>query len=141
MDNTRALAHHGVKGMHWGVRRTPGQLGRKTGGNKRDKSADNTNQARKADMKAASKNRRTLSTEEIQRRIERLKLERQLKDLTDEELSPGRKFVKDVMSQSGRKAVTAIATGALLYGAKTAVTQEFDAKEFGKAIFNGGPKK
>ena len=32
-------------------------------------------------------------------------------------------------------------TGAALYGAKAAVTKQFDVKEFGNAIFNGGPKK
>ena len=92
-------------------------------------------------MKTASKNRRSLSTEEIQKRIERIKLERQLKDLTDEELTPGRKFVKDIMSQSGKKALTTIATGAMLYGAKAAVSKQFDPKELGSAIFNGGAKK
>ena len=29
MDN-QELTHHGVKGMRWGVRRTPAQLGHKT---------------------------------------------------------------------------------------------------------------
>lgn len=37
MDNN-TLSHHGVKGMRWGVRRTPAQLGHKPSGKKRKKS-------------------------------------------------------------------------------------------------------
>ena len=140
-DNGNALKHYGVLGMKWGVRRTPAQLGH-TGGNKgKSKKAASVDEKKRADMKTASKNRRSLSIEEIQKRIERIKLERQLKDLTDEELAPGRKFVKDIMSQSGKKALATIATGAMLYGAKAAVSKQFNAKEFGDALFNGGPKK
>ena len=135
------LYHHGILGQRWGVRRTPEQLGHRTGSKSGKSRSDTADEAKRTDMRSASKNRRNLSTEEIQRRIERIKLERQLKDLTDEELNPGRKFVADVMSQSGKKVITTIATGALLYGAKAAVTKSFDAKEFGNAIFNGGPKK
>ena len=136
-----ALTHHGIKGMHWGVRRTPEQLGHKSSGKSGKIRSDAADEAKRADMRSASRNRRNLSLEEIRQRIERIKLERQLKDLTDEELAPGRKFVADVMSQSGKKAISTIATGALLYGAKSAVTRSFDAREFGSAIFNGGPKK
>ena len=134
------LYHHGIKGMKWGVRRTPEQLGHRTV--KNPKNGRNTaDDKKKAEMQAASKNRRLLSTEEIRNRIERIKLERQLKDLTDEELTPGRKFVKDVMSNTGKKVISTVATGATLYAVKAAFTGKVNMKELGDAVFNGGPKK
>jgi hypothetical protein len=127
------LYHHGIKGMKWGVRRSKAQLGYKVSSKKsKVQSADDK---KKADMKKASKNRRLLSDTNLKQRIERIKLEKQLKELTDEELSPGKKFIKDVLSSSGKKAATAIATGAILYAGKAAVTQNFDAREMAGYVF------
>ena len=80
-------------------------------------------------MKTASKNRRLLSTQEIRDRIERIKLEKQLKELTREEVSPGKAFVEDILSSSGRKVVGVLVTGATLYAVKAAMTKSFDLKE------------
>lgn len=93
------LYHYGVLGMKWGVRRTPAQLAKSNGKVKR-KSEDN---AKKSDMKKAVKSRRTLSDADLKKRIERIKMEKQLKDLTAEEISPGKKFVSEVLSSSGKK--------------------------------------
>ena len=134
------LYHHGIKGQKWGVRRTPEQLGHKRPSiTIRGKQSDDYQ--KKSEMKAASKNRRLLSTQEIRDRIERIRLERQLKDMTDEELTPGRKFVKDVLSSSGKKVATTVVTGATLYAVKAAITKQLNLKELGDAVFNGGPKK
>lgn len=108
------LYHYGVLGMKWGVRRTPAQLAKANGKAKR-KSEDN---AKKSDMKKAVKSRRTLSDADLKKRIERIKMEKQLKDLTAEEISPGKKFVSEVLSSSGKKVATALVTGAVLYGTK-----------------------
>mgnify|MGYP000251458672 FL=1 len=119
------LYHYGVLGMKWGVRRTPAQLAKANGKAKR-KSEDN---AKKSDMKKAVKSRRTLSDADLKKRIERIKMEKQLKDLTAEEISPGKKFVSEVLSSSGKKVATALVTGAVLYGTKAALTNQFDNKE------------
>ena len=119
------LYHYGVLGMKWGVRRTPEQLAKANGRAKR-KSKDN---AKKSDMKKAVKSRRTLSDADLKKRIERIKMEKQLKDLTAEEISPGKKFVSEVLSSSGKKVATALVTGAVLYGTKAALTNQFDIKE------------
>ena len=119
------LYHYGVLGMKWGVRRTPAQLAKSNGKVKR-KSEDN---AKKSDMKKAVKSRRTLSDADLKKRIERIKMEKQLKDLTAEEISPGKKFVSEVLSSSGKKVATALVTGAVLYGTKAALTNQFDIKE------------
>ena len=119
------LFHYGVLGMKWGVRRTPAQLAKSNGKVKR-KSEDN---AKKSDMKKAVKSRRTLSDADLKKRIERIKMEKQLKDLTAEEISPGKKFVSEVLSSSGKKVATALVTGAVLYGTKAALTTQFDINE------------
>lgn len=121
------LQHHGILGMKWGVRRTPQQLARARG--KTDSERDIE---KKQEMETASKNRRILSDEELKSRVERIKLEKQLKELTAENISPGKKFVSDVLSQSGKKAVTTIATGAMIYATKVALTKKFDAAEAAK---------
>ena len=136
-----ALAHYGILGMHWGVRRTPEQLGHRPSGGQKPKKRLSADERERARRRAASNKRRTLSTEEIKARIERLKLEKQLKDLTEEDLNPGRKAVKDILAQSGRKVLGTVATGAALYAVKSALSKEFNAKELGSAVFNGGPKK
>lgn len=123
MDNQ--LQHAGVKGMKWGVRRyqnkdgTLTPLGKQRAANKEKKRA----------MKNDYKNRKTLSDADIKKKIERLKLEKQLKELTQEEVTPGKKYVSDIMSSAGKKALTAVATGAIVYGVKVAMTRKFDIRE------------
>lgn len=121
----KELYHYGILGMRWGVRRTPEQLGHKPAGSK-ERGAD---QQKKQEIKTASKNRRLLSDQELRSRIERLRLEKQLKELTREEVTPGKAFVEDVLSSSGKKIAGALVTGAVLYGVKAAMTKEFNLKE------------
>ena len=133
MENC-SIYHSGVKGMKWGVRRYQNADGTLTdAGKKRYSSKPDAkklaDEKKKAEMKDAAKNRRTLSDADIKKRIERIKLEKQLKDLTDEELTPGKKAVKEILSSSGKKVANAVITGAVLYGVKAAMTKKFDIAE------------
>lgn len=119
------LRHYGVLGMKWGRRKaktTSSASPKKT----KKMTAD---EKRKASMRKDVKNRRTLSDADLKKKIERIKNEKQLKDLTAEEIAPGKKFVSDVLSSSGKKVTTALVTGAALYGVKAAMTKKFDIKE------------
>lgn len=116
------LAHFGIKGMKWGVRRSPEQLGRKPGISKAE-------QGRRDARSKASENRRKLSDADIRARIERMQLEKRLKDLTEEDLSPGKAYAKQVITQAGKKALSSALTGAALYAVKYALTREFNARE------------
>lgn len=136
MDSNNTLVHYGIKGMKWGVRRTEAQLARARG--KKEPSAD---AKEKADRKNAVKNRRTMSTQEIQKRIERLKLEKQLKDLTADDLSPGRKFVSDVLKTGGGRVAGMAVAGAAAYAVKVAMTKHFDIKEAASYIAANPNKK
>lgn len=129
-----SLMHYGVLGMRWGVRRTPEQLGRHRGAADAHKLAEQKRTEQEKRM--AVKTRGTLSNDELQERIRRLQLEKQLRELTEAEISPGRKFVKDVMYDSGKQAATQIAKNAMLFTGKQFVGKALGQKDLADALFN-----
>lgn len=129
MDNT--LQHHGVLGMKWGVRRSPDQLGRQ------DK-ADSKDREIKEERKKTSAVRRHLSEGDLRKAIDRLQSEKKLKELTNEDVAPGRTTAKKVLSQIGKTAITAAGTGVATYAIKAAMEGKFDVQEAAKFI---KPKK
>lgn len=135
MDRTE-LYHFGIKGMKWGVRRYQNSDGSLTpAGRKRyDKQV-------RASRKADVKNRRTLSDSEIEQKIKRLESEKKLKNLTEEDLSPGRKAASDILKSAGNKVLTAAAAGAAAYVVKVAMTKKFDIKEAASYIVPNPNKK
>ena len=135
------LAHYGVLGMKWGVRRYQNKDGSYTpqGRQRYRKSPEQVES--EAQKKSVTRNRGALTNAELKEWIERQKLEIELRELTKTNLSPAQRFVEDVLKDVGKKTLTTMMTGAALYGAKAAVGKQFDRKELAEAIFNGGPKK
>ena len=102
-----AIAHHGIKGMKWGIRRTPEQLARASG--RPVPESGESRSGRTAQKKAASAtaSKRTLS---------RLELEKRYKDLEKADAKPkstrGRDFCVNVLETIGKNTLTNIGTQA-----------------------------
>ena len=101
MDNE--LYHHGVKGMKWGVRKTPVRSSSGTT-RKRKSNALSLFKKKKATRKVSSANSspsqtksiKDMSDDELERKIERARLEQKYLELNPETVSRGRRIAKSV---------------------------------------------
>ena len=138
--NLNELSHHGILGQKWGIRRFQNEDGSLTAAGKAHQEKierKNAVDQKKADVK----NRGTFTTKQLREKIEKIQLEKQLRELTNEELYPGRKAVYQALSNIGTKVATTAISGGLLYGISAAVSGKFDIKELGSSLYYGGPKK
>lgn len=75
-------SYHGIKGMRWGVRRTPEQLGHeKDGSQSGGKSGNPTQNSEDQKKRTKSTATQTMSDEELRSRINRLNMEEQYANL------------------------------------------------------------
>lgn len=123
MENNE-LKHYGILGMKWGVRRTQAQLGHKpTSSSKLVSSKSDSSKLskrkrlRKNELKTAAPKKKKLSEmseEEINKEIERMRLEKTYKQLISElnpqKTSKGKQFVLRVLEKSGENIATQLAT-------------------------------
>ena len=137
MENNE-LYHYGVLGMHWGVRRTPEQLGHQTKSsgsakarvrvNKKKAKAASEEKPMTAEEKAKKKenilrsrnakelyaNKDLFDDQELRTAYQRLMLEKQIKDLTPKQKSRGEAYV-DAVIKWGGKANQLTSTGLQFY--------------------------
>lgn len=121
------LAHYGVKGMKWGVRRTAAQLGNRIRGKraqaKRKQSLAKARATREKNRKAAAKRQQLLdkgllspkkmTDAELKAKIERLNLEKEFKkSMTEARGDGGKKYVTDIMKKIGESTLTNLGTQA-----------------------------
>ena len=121
------LAHYGVLGMKWGVRRTAAQLGNRVRGKraqaKRKQSLAKARATREKNRKAAAKRQQLLdkgllspkkmTDAELKAKIERLNLEKEFKkSMTDARGDGGKKYVTDILKKIGENTLTNLGTQA-----------------------------
>lgn len=83
----------------------------------------------KADRAKASRERRQLDDKDLNYRIGRLEQERKLKDLTEEDLHPGRRAAKQQISNVGKKVVSGAATAVGMYAVSVVLSKKMPGAE------------
>lgn len=113
-DTNNYLAHHGIKGQKWGVRRFQNPDGTRTPLGKkreREKEVDHDTLIKSTNAKELYKNRDKLSDRELQDRLNRLRNEEALKQIAKAKNNTknGQSVAKKVLSKIGEKSAEAIA--------------------------------
>lgn len=109
------LAHYGVPGMKWGVRRSNKQLAKaaKKQAKKDKKEGKNASEDAKKAKAAADKVKKegvkSLSNKELQQLNTRLNLEKQYSQLSSSEKSAGSKFAQELLINVGKQQATKLA--------------------------------
>ena len=153
MENNE-LYHYGVLGMHWGVRRTPEQLGHRTksSGSARSAKARVRVNKKKAgstklmtaeeteakqteamdshDPRQVYANKDLFSDAELRSAYTRLLMEKQIKDLTPKQKNKGAEYI-DAAIKWGGKVTSLIGTGVGIYNAVEKVEKIMKQKKKG----------
>lgn len=102
MPTNDYLAHYGVLGMKWGVRKD-----RSSSGKKRNKSKVRTRIEKEIKTrKARDKRVKSMSDVELRREINRLNMEKQYKELTQTDLEKGVSYVMSMINSAYRDTTT-----------------------------------
>jgi hypothetical protein len=118
------LAHYGVPGMKWGVRRGSSNVPRLSKREVRERT-------RRVDAK---KRRRVLSDKDLDSLVKRLEQEKKLKNLLDDDLAPGKSFAQNILKNGGSKVLTAAAAGTGMYVVRGLLTKQWGLNELASNI-------
>ena len=122
------LYHHGILGMHWGVRRYQNKDGSLTDAGRRRYDAE-VNRTTRRQREWNAQNTSQLSDEELTNQILRLQREKQLKDLTNQVVNPGRNHAQELLQRYGDQAIGAAVTTGITIGITKKMNKRFDPPE------------
>lgn len=117
------LQHHGIKGMKWGVRRTPEQLQRTkshidtaSGMVKEAKNINNSVSKIRSTVKR--KDLSKMSDQELRDRVNRMNLEQQFSQLSSSKVSKGESYVRNTLEIAGSALAVTSSAVAIAVGIK-----------------------
>lgn len=117
------LQHHGIKGMKWGVRRTPEQLQRTkshidtaSGMVKEAKNINNSVSKIRSTVKR--KDLSKMSDQELRDRVNRMNLEQQFSQLSSGKVSKGESYVRNTLEIAGSALAVTSSAIAIAVGIK-----------------------
>ena len=109
------LSHHGIKGMHWGVRRTAEELGHITESGSKGLSSISSIKKREDDRQTRNKIA-SMSDDDLRKVVNRINLEKQYSDLTRADKTKGLELVQNLLGIVGSVAAITVA-GVNIYSA------------------------
>lgn len=125
MNEQDYLIHYGVLGMKWGVRKD-----RKSSGSVRSKNSSDSSKETKSTVK--KKRIKDMTDAELLKRRDRLRLEKEVKTLTNETDSTAKRIAKKALTRAGEKVVEEVAHDV----AKYVVGEQIINKHAGTKIVN-----
>lgn len=149
------LYHHGIKGMKWGewnddtrARYSGVRVKRDSSSNDKDsvktkikKFVEDTPKKVSDQWKKHMDNRpKKMSDQELESAVRRLKKEVEYRDLK-KKAEPGKAYASQILQDVGKKVIVTASAGAILYGLRVALGDDFNAQALASAVFNGGAKK
>lgn len=127
MNAEEFLTHHGVKGMHWGVRKEEGGTSRAAAKTKRAKPAklhsEDAAAYKALKLKAQTHGLSSLTNNEVRTLTARFDLEQKYSKMNEVQTGRGKKYAKGFLKKVGKKHVDKLAGAAAAIVVGKALTE------------------